>query len=69
MLKFDKLKHLLELKQMSKMRLRHEYGVNINQLNKYLSSGLSGGLIDNLCHALDCQPGDIMEWVPDNPDE
>lgn len=25
--------------------------------------------IDTICKLLDCQPGDIMEYVPDKPDQ
>ena len=25
--------------------------------------------LEKICHALDCQPGDIMEYVPDAEDE
>lgn len=25
--------------------------------------------LDAICRVLDCQPGDVLRWVPDEPDE
>lgn len=30
-----------------------------------INEGISISAIDNLCKALNCQPGDLMEYVPD----
>ena len=30
--------------------------------------GIDGKTIDSLCKYLDCQPGDLMEYVPDQED-
>lgn len=32
------------------------------------TGGLDNRTLDRLCRELQCQPGDLMEWVPD-PDE
>ena len=66
MLKLNKVEQLMAEKGISKMTLRHQYSINLNQLNKYLKDGIQGGLIDNLCRALECQPGDILEYTTDN---
>ena len=29
------------------------------------TAGLSADVIDRLCKEFNCQPGDLMEWVPD----
>lgn len=36
----------------------------IGKLDK--GGGLNARSIDRLCALLDCQPGDLMEYVPDN---
>ena len=30
------------------------------------NEGITSKTIDSLCKALDCQPGDLMEYVPDD---
>lgn len=67
MLDFSKVEQLLAEKGVSKMTLRHRYGININQLNRYIDEGYSGGIIDKLCAALDCQPSDFIQHVKDRP--
>lgn len=65
MLKYDKLFQLLKTKGMNKSDLRNlgfsptipvrlSKGEHINTVN-----------IDKLCRLLNCQPADIMEYVPD----
>lgn len=34
-----------------------------------LSQPVSWGAIESLCSLLECQPGDILEFVPDSSDE
>jgi DNA-binding Xre family transcriptional regulator len=29
---------------------------------------ISGEILEKICAYFDCQPGDIMEYVPNNPD-
>ena len=68
MLKYDKLFSLLQKRKIKKSDLRNlgfsptiparlTRGEHINTIN-----------IDKLCKLLDCQPGDIMEYVPDDVD-
>lgn len=38
-------------------------------LRRNSNSALSTTTIDRICQYLDCQPGDIMEYVPDDVDE
>ena len=35
-------------------------------INKPVREGVSISAIDDICKALNCQPGDLMEYVPDN---
>ncbi len=66
MLKFDKLLSLLQEQGKNKYYLRQN-GINPNQLDKMLKTGDCGGkTINRLCEILHCQPGDIMEYVPDD---
>ncbi len=65
--KFDVLKELKSI------------GINTNKLRneKLLSEGVIQALrekrsiswinIDKICQLLNCQPGDLIEYVPDNP--
>lgn len=67
-LKYDKLFTLFKQKGYSSYRLRKEKLISQATLQK-LRTG--DGIIDSrtiqrLCSMLDCQPGDIMEYVKDN---
>lgn len=66
MLSFKKLEIVLKNKGLNKFYLRNN-GINPTQLNKMLKNGNDSGgkTINNLCRLLDCQPGDIMEYIPD----
>lgn len=66
MLSFAKLEVLLEQRGLNKFYLRKN-GINPTQLNKMLADGnrCGGETIDKLCKLLDCQPGDILEYLPD----
>ncbi len=65
-----KVKALMESKGLKKWDLR-QMGINGTVLDKVLSGPLSKSkrvdteTINKLCHILECQPGDIMEYVPD----
>ena len=65
MIKYDKMFTLLKEKG---------WNSNINRTNRLISEstlqsiregtgGLSHKTIDKLCEYLECQPGDLMEWV------
>ncbi len=67
MLKYDKLFALLDAKGYKISRIKEEkimgqatyYGL------KDGTKGMDTKTIDTLCRLLDCQPGDILEYVPD----
>ena len=65
---YDKLFALLKEKGVTTYKLRKE-GIIGNATYTAIKNG-KGGLdyrsINRLCEALDCQPGDIMEYVRDN---
>lgn len=45
--------------------------VNISRIKTGKVSAIRFSTLDALCRALDCQPGDLLEYVPDNeaPDD
>lgn len=70
----EKVKLLMEQKGMKKIDLRKQ-GFSPNVVDKVLSGPLNKNkrvdteTINRLCEVLDCQPGDIMEYVPEAEQE
>ncbi|MCL2367246.1 MAG: helix-turn-helix domain-containing protein [Oscillospiraceae bacterium] len=65
-IKYDKLFALLKEKGYSSYRLRQEKIVGQSILQKLREGGdIDTRTIKRFCALLDCQPGDIMEYVPD----
>lgn len=66
MLKYNKLLALLEKNNIKKSSLRN-MGFSPNLINR-LENGehINTINIDKLCKLLNCQPGDILEYVPDD---
>ena len=65
---YRKLFELLNVKGIKKIDLRSTYGINpktVDSLTK--NKSVTVETIMQLCEILDCQPGDIMEYVPDDP--
>ena len=66
-LKF-KLKLLLAMKGMTQKKLAELTGVRPPTISAICTNSIKElpvGVIERICQALDCQPGDIMEYVPD----
>lgn len=63
---FRKLDALMQKKGIKKFDLR-KAGVNSQILDKALNGtgNIDTRTIDKLCRLLDCQPGDIMEYIPE----
>lgn len=62
---FAKLNQILIDKGLNKNYLRKN-GINPNMLNQIFETGNTGTkTIDKICKFLDCQPGDIMEYIED----
>lgn len=68
-IKYDKLFSLLESKGLTTTYWLRKNGVHPNTVNK-LRKGerVNTDTISLLCQLLDCQPGDIMEYVSDTED-
>ena len=63
---YKKLFDLLEQKQIKKYHLRQQ-GIHAAVMDKLVKNkNVDISTIDKLCMLLDCQPGDIMEYVPDD---
>lgn len=60
---------MLVRRKMSLTELSSEVGVTIANLS-VLKTGRAKAVrfstLDAVCRALDCQPGDILEYIPDN---
>ena len=68
--KYNKLFALLKEKGFNTTRIRREKIIGQGTLTaiKNGTGGLDAKTISKLCALLDCQPGDIMEYVADNDD-
>lgn len=69
-IKYDKLLHLLKDKGYTTYRIRKERLIGQGTLTalKNGTGGLDSKTIARLCKILECQPGDLMEYVDDNTD-
>ena len=66
-IKYDKLFTLLKEKGYSSYRLRVEKIVGQSILQKLRNGGdIDTRTIKRFCRLLDCQPGDIMSYEPDD---
>ncbi len=66
-IKYDKLFTLLKEKGWNSTRIRNENLIGQGTLTNLRNGtgGLDHKTIDRICRVLGCQPGDIMEYVPD----
>lgn len=65
MIKYYKLLDQLNRRSMTKEELRQKIGVSSATMSKISShKPVSLDVIDKICCSLDCQPGDIIEYVP-----
>jgi len=65
MISFEKLEVLMKTKNIKKFYLRSN-GISPAIVDKMLSNGdVSTVTINKVCKLLDCQPGDIMSYIPD----
>lgn len=64
---YNGLWHILIDKHMTKEQLKNAAGISSSTMTK-ISKGESVTLntINAICNVLQCQPGEILEWSPDN---
>lgn len=63
---YKRLFELMDIKGVKKFDLRSKHGLNpktVDSLTK--NKSVTVDTIMTLCKVLDCQPGDIMEYIPD----
>jgi DNA-binding Xre family transcriptional regulator len=66
---YNKLFLLMETKGLKKYDLR-KLGLSPTIVNRLVKNGdVNVSTILRLCEILDCQPGDIMEYIPDAPEQ
>lgn len=67
MINYNKLWHILLDRQMTKESLKNKAGLSSATMTK-ISKGESVTLktINAICNVLQVQPGDILEWIPDD---
>lgn len=67
-IKYDKLFALFKEKGINTTQIRRENIIGQGTLTaiKNGTGGLDAKTISKLCDLLNCQPGDIMEYVPDS---
>jgi DNA-binding Xre family transcriptional regulator len=67
--KYDKLFALMQAKGIKKYDLRQNgiYAAVVDKLIK--NANVDVTTINKLCKLLNCQPGDIMEYIPDKSDD
>lgn len=62
-----RLDELIEKKGISKNQLSHEAAMQRSQLNRYCKNKitrLDTDVLSRLCTALDCEIGDLLEFIP-----
>ena len=71
MLRYDRLLKLLDDNGYNSYKIKTTglMGQATYQAIKTGKGGLNHASIDKLCRTFQCQPNDLMEWVPDNPRE
>lgn len=64
---YRKLFELMEKKGIKKIDLRNKHGLNPKTVNSLVNNkSVTVDTIMQLCEIFDCQPGDLMEYIP-NP--
>ena len=67
-----RLDRMLADRKMSLNELSEHVGgsnVNLSRIKTGKVSGVRFSTLNAICKALDCQPGDILEYIPDPADE
>ena len=65
-----RLDRVMADRKMSLKELSEKVGVanvNLSKLKNGHVSAIRFSTLEAICAALDCQPGDILEYVPDDP--
>ena len=63
---------MMAKRKMSSTELSKKLGItmaNLSILKNNKAKAVRFSTLDAICRALDCQPGDILEWVPEEEEE
>lgn len=66
-----RLDRVLADRKMRSKELAEKIGlteVNLSRIKRGKISAVRFSTLDAICRELDCQPGDILEYVPDEPE-
>ena len=64
---YQKLFELMQIKGIKKIDLRNKYKINPKTVDSLVNNrSVTVDTIMQLCKILDCQPGDLMEYIPEN---
>lgn len=67
---YERLFDLMKQKGIKKIDLRNVYGINPKTVNSLVNNkSVTVDTIIQLCEILDCQPGDIMSYIPISHEE
>lgn len=67
---YNKLLALMEQKGLTTYKIRKEKIISESTLQKIRENkSITTDSIASLCEVLNCQPGDIMEYIPNQPQE
>jgi putative transcriptional regulator len=65
-----RLDRVMADRKMSLNELSHKVGItpaNLSKLKNEHANGIRFVTLEGICRALDCQPGDILEYVEEPP--
>ena len=71
MIDFTGVKVMLAKRHMTQKQLAEQTNIRYDTISKISLGTISRvpvDVLDKICTALDCQPGDLMEHIPDSPD-
>lgn len=60
---------MLAKRKMSVTELSERVGItiaNVSVLKNGKAKGMKFSTLDSICRALNCQPGDVLQWVDEN---
>lgn len=66
------LDKVMEKRNMTLTELSEKVGItmaNLSNLKNQKARAIRFSTLDNICKALDCSPGDILEYIEDNNNE
>lgn len=70
MIKYDKLITILQENKINGYTIKKNKIIGQSAYKKILEGGhIDTRTIDRICAYLNCQPGDIMEYIPDKKEE